>query len=65
MQNRWKSKPMWVGIASAILLAYNAIAENFGFPTILEGAGETIVNFIFAGLAAFGAVNNPTDSKNL
>lgn len=65
MQNRWKSKPMWIGIISALFLAYNAVAENFGFPIIFEGAAETIVNFIFAAFAAFSAINNPTDSKKL
>lgn len=65
MQNRWKSKPMWLGIVSAIFLAYNAIAENFGLPTILDGAAETIVNFVFAAGAAFSAINNPTNSKGL
>lgn len=65
MQNRWKSKPMWLGIVSAIFLAYNAIAENFGLPTILDGAAETIVNFVFAAGATFSAINNPTNSKGL
>lgn len=63
MQNRLKSKPMWLGIISAIFLAYNAIAENYGLPVIFEGAAETIVNFVFAACAAFSAMNNPTDAN--
>lgn len=56
---------MWIGIVSALFLAYNAVAENFGLPTILDGAAETIVNFIFAAGAAFSAINNPTDANKL
>lgn len=63
MQNRLKSKPMWLGIISALFLAYNAVAENFGFPIIFEGAAEAIVNFVFAAMAAFSAMNNPTDAN--
>lgn len=65
MQNRWKSKTMWVGIISAIILAYNSIAENFGLPTLVDGAAEFIVNIILTGLTAFGVVNNPTNSDGL
>lgn len=65
MQNRWKSKTMWAGIISAIILAYNAIAENFGLPTLVDGSAEVIVNLILTGLAAFGVVNNPTDADKL
>jgi uncharacterized membrane protein len=54
---------MWLGIISALFLAYNAVAENFGFPIIFEGAAETIVNFVFAAIAAFSAMNNPTDAN--
>lgn len=65
MQKRWKSRTMWAGILSALLLAYNSIAENFGLPMLVDGAAEVIVNLILAGLTAFGVVNNPTDSQNL
>lgn len=65
MQNRWKSKTMWVGIISAFVLAYNSIAENFGLPTLVDGAAEFIVNIILTGLTAFGVVNNPTNSDGL
>lgn len=65
MQNRWKSKTMWIGIISAIILAYNSIAENFGLPTLVDGAAEFIVNIILTGLTAFGVVNNPTNSDGL
>lgn len=65
MQNRWKSKAMWAGIISALILAYNAIAENFGLPTIVDGSAEVIVNLILTALAGFGIVNNPTDSQKL
>ena len=56
---------MWIGIVSAICLAYNAIAENYGLPMVFDGVAETIVNFIFAAIAAFSAVNNPTDANKL
>lgn len=65
MQNRWKSRVMWAGILSALILAYNAIAENFGLPVIVDGSAEVIVNLILTGLAGFGIINNPTDSKKL
>lgn len=65
MQNRWKSKTMWVGIISALVLAYNSIAENFGLPILVDGAAEFIVNIILTGLTAFGVVNNPTNSDGL
>ena len=56
---------MWAGILSALILAYNAIAENFGLPVIVDGSAEVIVNLILTGLAGFGIINNPTDSKKL
>ena len=65
MQNRLKSKPMWVGIISALFLAYNSVAENFGLPTVLDGTAEIVVNFVFATSAAFSAINNPTNPKGL
>ena len=65
MQKRWKSKTMWAGIISALILAYNAIAENFELPTLADGAVEVIINLILTALAAFGVVNNPTDSEKL
>lgn len=65
MQNRWKSKTMWAGIISAIILAYNAIAENFGLPVLVDGVAEVIINIILTGLATFGVVNNPTDANKL
>lgn len=65
MQKRWKSKTMWAGIISALVLAYNAIAENFELPTLADGSAEVIINLILTALAAFGVVNNPTDSEKL
>lgn len=62
MQNRWKSKVMWGSILSALLLIYNAIAANFGFATIGDGAIETVVNVVLGGLVSFGILNNPTTS---
>ena len=64
-QNRLKSKTMWVGIVSALLLAYNSVADNYGLPKIIEGAAEPIVNFIFGLLAMFSAINNPTNKDNI
>jgi phi LC3 family holin len=64
-QNRLKSKAMWVGIVSALFLAYNSVADNYGLPKILEGAAEPIVNFIFGLLAMFSAINNPTNKDNI
>ena len=65
MQNRLKSKALWIGIVSAMCLAYNAVADNFGLPAIGAGAAESIVNFIFGLIAIFSAVNNPTNKDNI
>lgn len=56
---------MWIGIVSAMCLAYNAVADNFGLPAIGAGAAESIVNFIFGLIAIFSAVNNPTNKDNI
>lgn len=64
-QNRLKSKTMWVGIVSALFLAYNSVADNYGLPKIIEGTAEPIVNFIFGLLAMFSAINNPTNKDNI
>ena len=65
MQNRLMSRPMWLGIISALFLAYNAVADNYGLPTIGAGAAENVVNFIFGLIAIFGAINNPTNKDNI
>lgn len=65
MQNRLKSKVMWVGILSGLFLVYNSIADTYGLPIIVDGVAEPIVNFIFGLLAVIASINNPTNKDNI
>lgn len=63
MQNRFKSKALWVGVMSALWLAL----EAFGVPQkwgLERTAVFNLIDAICAVLAPFGVLNNPTDSEN-
>ena len=62
MQNRWKSKVLWAGLASAVL------AFLLGVGVIDLGMSHNInvaLEFVFTVLAAFGVINNPTDPNKV
>lgn len=58
MQNRLKSKVVWVSI---LALFYFVVKTWLGF----EIPGwDMFVELLLAALVAFGVVNNPTDKNN-
>jgi uncharacterized membrane protein len=62
MQNRWKSKVLWASLASALI----AFLVGSGLIDLNLGNNMTLaVEFIFTALAAFGIINDPTNSKAL
>jgi uncharacterized membrane protein len=64
IQNRWKSPVLWTSLAALLYF----LLKTFG---LLEWIGiskddfDELTSLIIAVLAAFGVINNPTDSQNL
>lgn len=64
MQNRFKSKVVWVTIVSLVIL----IGGNYGLWDKIGMTSETFqtaANLVLSVLVALGIINNPTDSENL
>lgn len=61
-QNRFKSKVVWASILGALYLLYNAIAGEMGWPTIEDGAFNTLINSGLSILVGFGILNDPTST---
>lgn len=61
-QNRFKSKVVWLSLASALFLIYNTLANEFGWVTINAGSFETVINAFLGILVTFGILNDPTSS---
>ena len=59
MQNRLKSKVLWVSLLG---LFYFVTKEWIGFEI---PQWSTFVELLLAVLVAFGVINNPTDKNNL
>lgn len=62
-QSRWKSKVTWAGLAATGLL----LAGQLGLYDVLkisQSWAQTFVDLLLTALAAFGVLNNPTDSEN-
>jgi uncharacterized membrane protein len=62
-QSRWKSKVTWAGLAATVLL----LAGQLGLYDVLnisQSWAQTVVDLLLSALAAFGILNNPTDSEN-
>ena len=62
-QNRWRSWPMWTGIAGAVwvLLSTAGLPQQIG---LTNDTYITILNAVGTILTLLGIVNNPTDSKS-
>jgi len=58
MQNRFKSKVAWLAVASVIgfVLGNYGLYEAIG---LTDQTYQTLVDLVFAALAAFGVFNNP------
>jgi len=63
-QNRWKSKVLWLAVASLItfLLTQYGLWHWVGLD---EGAFTKVVDLILVVLGLLGIINNPTDPENL
>lgn len=62
-QNRWRSKVLWLTIASAITM----LMTNYGLWTYIGMTDEffnSLLNVILAALTLLGIINNPTDGEN-
>ena len=60
---RIKNKAFWVALIPMVLLLIQLVAGLFGFKLELGGLGDKlveIVGVVFAILAVFGIVNDPT-----
>ncbi len=58
-QNRWKSKVVWAGILSTLMMLMGNLGlyETLG---ITEEWLKTVIDLTLSLLAAFGVLNNPT-----
>jgi len=63
--NRLKSPVMWAGILSGIIVTYNAIATQFGYPLLDNEIANTIVNIICTIITAISSINNPTNKTGI
>ena len=61
VQNRWKSKVLWLGIVSIVL----SVLLRFGNITLADSEFITqMVNTLLDILGIVGVVNNPIDGTN-
>lgn len=58
-QNRWKSKVVWAGILSTLMMLMGNLGlyETLG---ITEEWLKTVIDLTLSLLTAFGVLNNPT-----
>lgn len=61
-QNRFKSKVVWLSLASAVYLIYNTLATEFGWLTITDTTFNTVINALLGIFVTFGILNDPTSS---
>jgi uncharacterized membrane protein len=54
-QNRWKSKVVWIGILSQVLIVIGVFVPSISDPVKIVGAA------IIEGLTLFGLLNDPTN----
>ena len=64
MQNRLKSKVLWVTLSSALLLLLGewGLYETIG---IKQDTIQKSIDFVLLCLTSFGIINNPTNKENL
>lgn len=63
MQNRWKSKVTWAGIAATVLMLLGQLGL-YDAVGITQEWTQTVVELVLSLLVAFGVLNNPTDADN-
>lgn len=63
--NRLKSPIMWAGIISGIIVCYNAVATQMGYPLLDNELGNTIVNIVCSIITAISSINNPTNKNGI
>ena len=56
-QSRWKSLPLWLGVAGGIKLILDAIGVK-----IEDGIWNNVINGLATMLVMFGVLNNPTNA---
>jgi uncharacterized membrane protein len=63
MQNRFKSKVVWLAITSTLLTLFGHLGlyETLG---ITPEWAQGVVDSVLAILVAFGVLNNPTDKES-
>lgn len=59
-QARWKSYPLWVSIASLVLLVLQVTGVH-----VVPESYNLIANSVLVILVGFGVINNPTDPNKI
>lgn len=65
LQSRLESKTMWASILSGLVLIYNSIASELGYPLIENELVNCLVNLILGLYTTFGVVNNPNNKDKI
>lgn len=61
MQNRWKSKFVWLGLGGTIIM----FMQSIGLIDVdLSTALTNLINGVCLFLVGVGVLNNPTDGEN-
>lgn len=62
MKSKWRNGGLWVALASALLMAVQAIGALFGYVITNEQIADVMVavNAVLFFLAVAGVVSNPT-----
>ncbi len=65
MKNKWRNGGLWVALASALLIAAQAIGALFGFSIDGEMSAKimTAVNAVLGVLVVLGIVSNPSNGN--
>jgi phi LC3 family holin len=65
MNSKWRNSGLWVAMASALLLAVQAIGTLFGYEITNELIAKIMVavNSVLAFLAVAGVVSNPSSGS--
>ncbi len=56
-QSRWKSLPLWLGMAGGVKLILDAAGVK-----IEDGLWNSVINTLATMLVMFGVLNNPTNA---
>lgn len=63
--NKWKNYGLWTALASALILAVQAIGSLFGFEVAPEKYDQVmaVVNTVLGVLVVLGVVSNPSSGN--